>query len=84
MFYVEFVFFLGGSPASSAIDDNLDVFNEKMGQIFNLSWVVRNFLQTPPFIPTPPLINSSHMCRPPRLFQPPAYSGLKSTHHVES
>jgi hypothetical protein len=37
MFYEEFVFFLGGSSASSAIDDNLDVFNEKMGQNFNLS-----------------------------------------------
>ena len=44
----KFVFVLGGSSVSSAIDDNLDVFNEKMGQNFNLSWVVRNFLQTPP------------------------------------
>ena len=73
MFYEEFVFFLGGSPASSAIDDNLDVFNEKMGQNFNLSWVVRIFLQTP------------RLFQPPRLLilvicaDPPAYSGLKSS-----
>ena len=57
MFYEEFVFYLGGSPASSEIDDNLDVFNEKMGQNFNLSWVVRNFLQTP------------RLFQPPRLFR---------------
>ena len=32
-FMRKFVFVLGGSSVSSAIDDNLDVFNEKMGQI---------------------------------------------------
>ena len=39
----KFVFVLGGSSVSSAMDDNLDVFNEKMGQNFNLSWVVKFF-----------------------------------------
>ena len=41
----KFVFFLGGSSVSSAIDDNLDVFNEKMGQNFYLSWVVEGVRQ---------------------------------------
>ena len=47
----KFVFVLGGSSVSSAIDDNLDVFNDKMGQYFNLFCVVKICLQTPPFIP---------------------------------
>ena len=59
----KFVFVLGGSSVSSAIDDILDVFNEKMGQN----------LQICLFQPLRLLI--SVICAGP----PSAYSGLKST-----